>query len=61
MWCEFSGILPHSSSDPFGATFPPGEGFGAAVTRIYDRSILTKYSVVPSSNFRSSVTRKPWR
>ena len=21
---------PHSSSDPFGATFPPGEGLGAA-------------------------------
>ena len=21
-----SGFRPHSSSDPFGATFPPGEG-----------------------------------
>ena len=22
---------PHSSSDPFGATFPPGEGFGGCL------------------------------
>ena len=28
MLYELSVFLPHSSSDPFGATFPPGEGFG---------------------------------
>ena len=28
MLYELSVFRPHSSSDPFGATFPPGEGFG---------------------------------
>ena len=27
MLYELSDCRPHSSSDPFGATFPPGEGF----------------------------------
>ena len=25
-YCELMAYRPHSSSDPFGATFPPGEG-----------------------------------
>ena len=30
MLYELFGYRPHSSSDPFGATFPPGEGFGCS-------------------------------
>ena len=29
MLYELSDFRPHSSSDPFGATFSPGEGFGS--------------------------------
>ena len=36
--------LPHSSSDPFGATFPPGEGFGSYVL-IWDTDRMAKQPV----------------
>ena len=40
------GYLPHSSSDPFGATFPPGEGFGGYFKKfpvIYTQFTIIRY------------------
>ena len=37
--CWLSGLRPHSSPDPFGATLPPGEGFGGI--RTYPLSCYT--------------------
>ena len=40
--CKPSDFRPHSSSDPFGATFPPGEGIYMRVAPIIFVSRETK-------------------
>ena len=48
---------PHSSSDPFGATFPPGEGLGAAAPFV----ILSEGRSPKSKDLRTECLLAKWK